>query len=235
MPTESSAVSSLIRHVHSRRLDTDPGDHALFGRTSVAQPPARIAPLRPLALGTNPPPTQKRYPTLPRGKRRRWPLVVSALFACGLGVGGAAYLAEVLELRGPAPHAAASVAPSQVTPLPTSTPAPTATPTPTPTATPVTAEPLPAPAPAPIAADTTTTTTEPAKTTPAKRTKGKRAVTRRSKRSRAKEATVEPALPAELTPHAAAPAPAAEPEPAPPPPSAPPRKQKQAADTENPL
>ena len=239
MPTESSAVSSLIRQVHTRRLDTDPGDDILFGRTKPAQ---RVAgrPIR-LGLATAPRSSQAHLPVhatavtapaapraMPRGthppiprRERTWPLIIGAVIMAGIGVGGAWYASQFLDRD--APHAAAAIA--IPTPAPQPAPAPpvavAAAPAVSATAIEPTAtaiEPAPATAPAVEAA---------APAAPARHAKSKRATAKHAKRKAAHAAKAEPAK--------AEPEKAADPEPAPPPPPPRPTVQRQAADNENPL
>jgi len=243
MPTESSAVSDLIQQVHSRRLRTDPGDDALFGRTKPAQ---RVA-ARPIRLGlsTAPRASQARvpvhatavtapaapkvmprgtHPPIPRGDRT-WPLIIGAVVMAGIGVGGAWYASQFLDRD--APRAAAGIA----------IPAPAPQPAPAPAAVAVAAAPSvsataieptataiePAPAPAPAVEPT-------AAAAPARHAKSKRATAKHAKRKAAHAAAAAKAEPAKAEPEKAA-----DPEPAPAPPPPRPTVQRQAADNENPL
>jgi hypothetical protein len=239
MPTESSAVSSLIRQVHTRRLDTDPGDDILFGRTKPAQ---RVAgrPIR-LGLSTAPRSSQAHIPVhatavtapaapraMPRGthppiprRERTWPLVIGAVIMAGIGVGGAWYASQFLDRD--APHAAVAMPTPAPQPAPAAVavaaaPAVSATAI-EPTATAI--EPAPAPAPA----------VEPAAPAPpARHAKSKRATAKHGKRKAAHAAAAAKAEPAKAEPVNE---PDPQPAPAPPPPR--PTVQRQAADNENPL
>jgi hypothetical protein len=93
MATESSAVSDLIQRIHTRRLETDPGDAYLFQSPSCARAPrARRDPVRAavpprMFERATPSPTQAQ-PAPPAPRRKGvWPLVVTLIVA---GLGGTA-------------------------------------------------------------------------------------------------------------------------------------------------
>src|SRR5437868_15274618 len=106
MPTESSAVSNLIRDLNTRRLRTDPGDVRLFQpppstRTPRARaagaarwfeeppPPPAPAPVQPERRPAQP---ERKRPARPSAPSRNRTWLVMALFTVtgALGIGCAA-------------------------------------------------------------------------------------------------------------------------------------------------
>jgi hypothetical protein len=222
MSTESSAVSDLLRRMHTQRLGTDPADTYLFQPPTSARAPRsrELAPrMFERATPSPPRPVQPARPVAPQ-RTRTWPLVVMMLVAGLGGIAAAKYLSTTSESEATPPWqfvpASAAIAPAPVDPPPAAPPAAVA-----PVEAPAAVAPVTAPDPAP--------TVEPAAAPPP--APATPAAKHHRSHAKPKRVTAKPAKPAPVAAPSAAPA-AAPPVATPP---APKRPSHQADDSENPL
>ena len=223
MPTGSNAVVDLVRQTSTRRLETDPGDDALFQSRDSS---SRNRWPRGTVNWGPPPPEPVTHPPAPV-KQRTWMLklgVLAIAVVTGVAVAMIGFSTDSKVVTRPAwtPPPLPVVAAPIPEPQPVVAP-PTVTPVPPPTEPTIASPTEPTIAPSPTI-DETPPVVEPR---PAKVTKAKRRVHAEKKRiAKAKHVAIAPAAPTETT------APTATTKTAP---AGPVRRSAQAHDNENPL